>query len=225
MEYEVTDIVRDVRTVMDRNSNTPFLPDDTDADGEATEYAGTLKLDELIERNLTAAARVALLNAPLQNIGEGVEMAMPKGGIQWESQPGYGMGAIQLPDDYLRLVTFQMTDWSRPVCEAITIDSPQYAMQRSRFPGVKGCPERPVVAVVTYPVGLCLEFYSCRGGAKVAVKRARYLPTPEINNEKITLPERCYDGIVYLTASVVSGLRGDNDAASALGNLSKELLK
>lgn len=208
---------------MDRNGYSPFLTDDTDEESLAADYAGTLKIDDLIKRNIVPAARIVLLNAPLQNVGNGEKM--PIDGLQWESQQGFGMGFIPVPDDFLRLISFQMTDWSRAANETLTEDSPQYAMQRSRFAGMRGCPERPVVALVQYPAGTMLEFFSCRGGARVAVKRAQYLPTPTIKSGKITLPEKCYEGIVYLTASSVCAMRGDNDAASALGNLSKELLK
>ncbi len=217
MEYTTSQICADVRKVMDRN--------ETSAQEETmlTEDGNTLTLDGLITSMVLRAARSVLLNAPLRLVGEGKALETD---VQWEAQPGYGMGFTMLPDDYLRLVTFQMTDWERPAVNAITADDTLYAQQRSRFPGMRGCPQRPIVAVVAYPAGMALEFFSCKGGEKVAVKRARYLAEPAIDkNNKIELPSKCYDGIVFLTASLVCAVLKESDLSAALGNTAKELLQ
>lgn len=217
MEYGLKQIESDVRLALDRNkSGDNFLLEETT----------TLTLDDLIDGRIELAARSVLLNAPLHLIGEG--KALPTD-VRWESQPGYGMGFIMLPTDYLRLVTFQMTDWERPVTEPITEENPLYARQRSRYPGVRGCPQRPVVAIATYPSGMALEFFSCRGGEKVSVRRARYIPMPRIETgedglKKIELPHKCYEGIIYTTAAMVCAVLKE-DIASVLSETANQLLK
>ena len=214
MLYGLDKIEKDVRIALDRNKMSEELI--------TGEIAEALTLDDLIDERLEKAARVVLLNAPLHLIGSG--KVLPTDEIRWKSQPGYGMGTILLPSDYLRLVTFQMTDWERAVTQPITEESPVYARQHSRYPGMRGCPQRPVVALVTYPAGLALEFFSCRGGEKVAVKRARYLAIPLLDQGNIELPEKCYDGIVYTTAAMVCALLKENELAQSLGETAKQLL-
>ena len=216
MEYTASQICTDVRRVMDRNETSA-------QETLLTEDNNTLTLDDLITDCVLRAARVTLLNAPLKLVGEGKTLDTD---IHWESQPGFGMGFTMLPDDFLRLVTFQMTDWERPAVNTITAEDTLYSQQRSRYPGMRGCPQRPIVAVVSYPAGMALELFSCRGGEKVAVRRAQYLSEPTFDkNNKIELPTKCYDCIVYLTASLVCGVLKDNDLSVALGNTAKELLQ
>lgn len=217
MRYDLKQIEKDVRLVLDRNKAADSLLD---------EETTTLTLNDIIDGRIELAARTVLLNAPLHLIGEGKELPVD---VNWESQPGYGMGFIMLPSDYLRLVTFQMTDWESPVTEPITEENPLYARQRSRYPGVRGCPQRPVVAIASYPSGMALEFFSCQGGEKVAVRRARYIAIPQIeeeeNNEKtIDLPPKCYDGIVFTTAAMACAVLKD-DLAAVISKTANQLLK
>jgi hypothetical protein len=76
---------------------------------------------------------------------------------------------------------------------------------------------------------MALEFFSCRGGEKVAVRRARYIAIPQIeegeNNEKtIDLPPKCYDGIVFTTAAMVCAVLKD-DLAAVISETANQLLK
>ena len=132
-----------------------------------------------------------------------------------------------LPKDFLRLVSFQMSDWSRAVTVAITDDNPLYSLQSSRFPGIRGCPQNPVVALVQYSDGLALEFYSCTMGDNVTVKKGLYVPIPKINKEpnEITICEKLKAAIVYYTAYLTALTVGNNDLATTLLNTSKDLMQ
>ena len=143
--------------------------------------------------------------------------------IGWDGQPGYGAGYIHLPDDFMRLVCFQMSDWDYALTMAITEDSPQYQMQRSRFGGVRGNPQKPVVAITSQPIGLVLEFFSCYSGEDAYVKKARYIPVPRVRNGKIELCEKLKPAIVYYTAYLSALSMGEGDAAAALLSTAREL--
>jgi len=205
MEYLVEDIVRDVKVCLDENVDSTALALLGDAD--------TLTLDDIIESKIADAARLVESGAAHHLLDRGEPFG---DNIWWQQAPGYGMGMIQLPDDFLRLVTYRMSDWAMPVTEAITEEDPRYAMQSSRYGGVRGNPWRPVVAIVQHPTGLMLEFYTCQAGAGVVINAARYIPMPRISGGKIKVCEKLYRAIIYRTASLTALALKDGDAAAAM---------
>ena len=180
----------------------------------------TLKLDEIIESKVVDAAMVIEQNAPAYMLDSGKAFGES---IGWDGQPGYGAGYIHLSDDFMRLVCFQMSDWDYAATLAITEDSPQYQMQRSRFAGVRGNPQKPVVAITSQPIGLVLEFFSCYSGENAFIKKARYIPIPRIKNGKIDLCEKLRRAVVYYTAYLAALSLGNGDAAAAMLATAREL--
>lgn len=213
MEYLLSDLARDVRVALDHNNSSASLSGLRDVD--------TLTLDEIILSKIELAARLIEIAAPSYMVGPGEPFG---DSIGWDSEPGYGSGFVMLPRDFLRLVSFKMSDWSMAATVAITEDDPLYAHQRSRYPGVRGCPQRPIVAVVQRPVGLVLEFYSCTGGPDVYITRGRYLPVPKAVNGSIDLPELLKDAIVYETASLTAMTVEDNDVAAAMHKTAADII-
>ena len=212
MEYNVSDIVQEAKVALDENVDSSALSGFGDVD--------TLKLDEIVESKVVDAARVIESNAPAHLLDSGKAFGES---IGWDGQPGYGAGYIHLPDDFMRLVCFQMSDWDYALTMAITEDSPQYQMQRSRFAGVRGNPQKPVVAITMQPIGLVLEFYSCYSGDSAFIKRARYIPIPRVKNGKIELCEKLKPAIVYYTAYLSALSLGEGDAAAAMLATAREL--
>lgn len=215
MKFRVDELTKDVRVALDQNMTSDALM--------ALEDIDTLSLEEIIKSKLEDAARFIEGESPvylLDGIGEPFA-----GSIGWEAQTGIGPGYILLPEDFLRLISFQMSDWSVQVTQAIPEDSPLYMMQRSRFPGIRGCPQKPVVAITNRAGGLVLEFYSCSAGPDVHVKRARYLPIPKIEDGMIDLCPRLRSSIVYYTAYMTSLSLQAADMAAALLSISKDLMR
>lgn len=212
MEYNVSDIIREAKVALDENVDSSALSGLGDVD--------TLKLDEIVESKVVDAARIIESNAPTHLLDSGKAFGES---IGWDGQPGYGGGYIHLPDDFMRLVCYQMSDWDYAVTLAITEDSPQYQMQRSRFGGVRGNPQKPVVAITSQPIGLVLEFFSCYSGDNAFIKKARYIPIPRIKNGKIDLCEKLRRAVVYYTAYLAALSLGNGDAAAAMLATAKEL--
>jgi len=212
MEYNVSDIVQEAKVALDENVSSAALSGLGDVD--------TLKLDEIVESKVVDAAMVIEQNAPAYMLDSGRAFG---DNIAWESQAGYGAGHVHLPDDFLRLVTYQMTDWSYAVTEAITETDPMYQLQHSRYAGVRGNPQKPVVAIVQEPSGLVLEFFCCYSGSSAHIKRARYIPIPKIRNNKIDICEKLRRAVVYYTAYLAALSLGDGDVASAMLATAKEL--
>jgi len=213
-KYSLDELKRRVRIALDQNMVNSQLAQLGDID--------TLSLDDIIAEELPVAARIVENSAPAHLLDGGKDFS---GSCGWHGAVGYGSGFIALPKDFMRLVSFKMSDWSFAVSEAISEDSPLYEVQHSRYPGIRGNPQRPVVAIVTQPVGQVLEFFSCTAGKNVYVKRARYIPFPRVDGAKMELCEKLMDAVVYQTAANVALSIGNADAATGLGAKVKKLLE
>lgn len=214
MIYPVNGLQREIRVAIDQNMVSIPLSNLGDID--------TLSLDDIIRSNIVDAVRVVEMNAPIRILGEGVPFGES---IGWKSEVGIGCGYIHLPEDFMRLVSFQMSDWSRAVTMAIGEESPLYEIQTSRYPGIRGCPQKPVVAITQQPIGLVLEFYSCTSGEGVYVKRARYIPFPKIENEKIEFCDKIKPAVVHYAAYLTAMSVKDEDLAKSMLSISKDLMK
>lgn len=212
MEYPVEQLVREAKIAIDENVSSEALTALGDLD--------TLTLDEILLSKVEDAARLVEEGAAHYLLDAGKPFGES---VEWESQDGYGAGKVNLPSDFMRLVTFRMSDWYKPVTEAITEDHPLYGQQSSRYLGVRGNPERPVVAITHGAAGQVLEFYSCSAGPGVRVSVARYLPIPTIKESGIDLCPKLQRAVVYRMASMACAIVGHSELAALLLGTSNEL--
>lgn len=209
MIYKLQRIVRDVRIAIDENKTSEQLIADEDID--------TLSLEEIVRSKIVEAVRRVVTEAPTHLLDGGEPFG---DAIFWRSQCS---GWTLLPDDFMRLVIFKMSDWERPVYEPITAADPQYQLQFSRYKGLRGNPQKPVVAIVSRSEGRALELFSCKSQS-ATVEQAVYIPLPKVDCDGgINIPERCYMSVVYETASLVLATIG-NALSSTMSELSKQLL-
>lgn len=213
MEYSVQDIIKDVRKALDENEvNMSFIED-----------VYTLSLDAIIEQKIPDAVRSVTGAAPSRLLDGGVAFATM---LNWDSgAAGKGMGYTSLPDDFMRLVVFQMNDWRRPVVEPIEDTDPVYFLQKSKFPGIRGGIDKPVCAITTYATGKVFEFYSCVGGNSSAVKVARYLPFPSIKDRAIDICKHLYTPVIYYIAGLVSCTYKEKEHGDVLFAIANDYLK
>ena len=210
MIYQVDSIVGDVRVCLDQNMVSDALLATGDID--------TLSLDEIIRSKVREAVRRVHSEAPFHLLEEGHNFG---DNLYWGDQCS---GWVLLPHDFMRLVVFEMSDWERPVFEAITPADASYALQRSRFKGIRGTAQRPVCAIATRGEGKVLEFYSCKS-EEATVSRAVYIPYPEIADGGIDICERCYDAVVYTVAGLTLLSCGEVEKATSLFELAKTYLQ
>lgn len=212
--YPHDDIRKAVRIAIDQNTNDGTLVLLGDPE--------TLTLDEIISSNMERGARLILNNAPHHLLGRGEPLPTP---IEWESAVGYGSGFFQLPDDFLRLITFRMSDWDYAVHTPILDTDPEYRKLRSRYRGISGNPQHPKVALSERDAGLYLEFYTCTEGSTVSCINARYLPVPKITNGVLRLPEKLYDAIIYNIAALTAQTFLSEEQATLLSHTAKSLME
>lgn len=211
--YHYDRISADVRGAIDRNMRSAPLAEIGDVD--------TLSLDGIIRSKIVEAIKRVHSEAPVHLLDGGYSFA---DNIYWNKDGRKGSGWILLPENFMRLVVFQMNDWLRPVFQAIMADDTEYALQSSRFPGIRGTPQKPVCAVSVRPEGRVLEFYSCRS-EDAKISRAVYIPYPHPDRlGKIEICRRCYDAVVYTVAALAMTTLGDGDRSAAFSELSKSAL-
>lgn len=209
MIVQAEKMAKDVRIAVDMNhDSTPLLLED-DID--------TISFNDIIYAKLTDAVRMVEMEAPLHLLEQGHQFGE---NIVWSDG---GKGWLILPDDFMRLVVFKMSDWHHSVSEAITQDDPKYSRQWSKWKGVCGNPEKPVVAIVNRAEGNVLEFFSCNDDT-ATVEQAVYIPLPRIDLDGgIDVSEKCYKAAVYRAGALALSSIGDQ-LATTMVELSKSLL-
>ena len=133
-----------------------------------------LSLRTLIIAHAEGSVAAAIMETPREQLDDfstfGRDVAFTTGGA----------GYVMLPDDFLRLVSFRMSDWSRSVTEAAAEDSFTARLQTSPWTPLHGRPHRPVCVLRQRGVGRVLDFYTCRS-AEATVEEGIYIARPRIS--------------------------------------------
>lgn len=247
--YDISELVYEVKTVLDRNRVSDGLVDAGDIE--------TLTQNEIVQSKILDAARIIESKAPTDMLDGGTTITLAaatdsntdsgdtdgnntddsgsaddnntdSGGtdsskivVQWTKKGSRYVGVLSLPTDFLRLITIQMSDWERPA-RIISEDDAEYLLQSSRWSGVSGNPQKPVAAIVQGTSGTTLELYSCASKG-ATIKRGRYLKVPSISKGKIELCPLLKDAVVYMAGYLVCITLGDTQTASGLIQVAYEL--
>lgn len=211
MIFKVSDIIREVRICIDQNKTSEALFDEGDIE--------TLALDDIIRQKIPEAVRRVHTDAPTYLLEEGFNFG---DAVYWgDKESGY----VLLPDDFMRLIMFRMSDWERTVYTAISTEDEEYEKMSSRFKGIRGTAQRPVCVIALRPEGKALEFYSCKS-EMAQVSKATYLPYPKVDEDGgIDICERCLTAVIYTTAALVLNTYGEMQKVSALSELAKTALQ
>jgi len=122
---------------------------------------------------------------------------------------GDKIGYIQLPDNFLRLISLKMTDWEREVNFAITTYDPLYALQRNKY--VRGGISKPVIAyswrVISDASKRVLEYYSVDENHTIE----KFLYVPETVAEEVQ--SNLVDAMTWFCAGMVLQIIGMGEAS------------
>lgn len=209
VEYAVSDLVKEVKVLLNRNQESAGLlaPDDSD----------TLSQAELIESKIVDAARIILSDAP-EDMVEGTACTNE---VTWtDSNGGYYVGKMVLPTDMLRILSVKAEDWNRPAT-IISESDDAYKYQNCKY-GVRGNPERPIAAIVHTANGKSIELYTSK--KQNATLAFIYVQVPSITTEqKISLPSVLKDSILYMAGYLTCISLGDTDTASKFIGVARKL--
>ena len=214
MTCDVNELKKDIRIALDRDGRSqPLIEGDVDS----------LAVDDIIESKIEEAARIVEMAAPLHRLESGKAFGES---IAWMAQEkGRGGGYVVLPQDFMRLLSFRMSDWTESVTEAINEQNPKYRLMGSRYAGIRGNAQKPVVAIVQYPIGNVLEFYGSEQGRDAYIRHARYMPVPKIENGTIEISSMVKQAVVYCAASMTAATLNETALAELLLNQSKEMMQ
>lgn len=208
VEYAVSDLVKDVKVLLDRNQESAGLLAPSDSD--------TLSQAELIESKIVDAARIILSEAP-EDMVEGTACTNE---VTWTDSNGYYVGKMVLPTDMLRILSVKAEGCNRPA-EIISESDDAYKYQNCKY-GVRGNPERPIGAIVHTANGKSIELYTST--KKDATLAFIYVQIPSITTEqKISLPSVLKDSILYMAGYLTCVSLGDTDTASGFLGVARKL--
>lgn len=206
--YAVSELVKGVKVLLDRNQESAGLLTPTDSD--------TLSQGELIQSKIVDAARIILKDSPASMLDgktfDGLNTA-------WAETNGAYVGTVYLPSDMIRLLNVKASDWNRSA-EIITEEDDAYKIQCSRF-GVRGNPERPIAALIHNSGNRYLELFTSK--SNTATVSLTYVGMPFISEGNIDLPETLKDSIVYMAGYLTCISLGDTDTASGLLGVARKL--
>ena len=206
--YAVSDLVKEVKVLLDRNQESAGLLAPSDSD--------TLSQAELIESKIVDAARIILSDAP----EDMVEGTLCTNSVTWTDSNGYYVGEMVLPDDMLRILSVKVEGWNRPA-EIISESDDAYKYQNCKY-GVRGNPERPIAAIVHTDNGKSIELYTSKKND--ATLAFIYVQVPSITTEqKISLPSVLKDSILYMAGYLTCISLGDTDTASGFLGVARKL--
>lgn len=208
VEYAVSDLVKEVKVLLDRNQESAGLLAPSDSD--------TLSQAELIESKIVDAARIILSDAP-EDMVEGTSCT---NAVTWTDSNGYYVGNMILPTDMLRILSVKAEGWNRPA-EIISESDDAYKFQNCKY-GVRGNPERPVAAIVHTANGKSIELYTSK--KQDATLEFIYVQIPSVTTEqKISLPSVLKDAILYMAGYLTCISLGDTDTASVFLGVARKL--
>ena len=195
--YNVANIIREVRILIDDSTQTSADLQELGIESDLT-YNET---DELIRKSLLEAIRVE------HNLVDAAYV-MGKEDNPTPENTSNGTGTLQMPDDFLRLLSVKMGGWLRPCTDIIGINDPRYNLQHNKYS--RGNRRYPVVAIS----GNQIEYYSVPDGVTHTCEYIRYLPIPIVSASTIETEELLYNRIVTRTAALTLVTLKDDLASS-----------
>ena len=206
--YAVSELVKEVKVLLDRNQETSGLLTPTDTD--------TLSQGELIQSKIVDAARIILKDAPASMLDGKTFNEL---NTAWAESNGAYVGTVYLPSDMIRLINVKASDWNRSA-EIITEEDDAYKIQCNRF-GVRGNHERPIAALIHNSGNRYLELFT--SNSNTATVSLTYVGMPSIREGNIDLPETLKDSIVYMAGYLTCISLGDTDTASGFLGVARKL--
>lgn len=179
------DIISKVKAIMNEigeETNASLLDEDT------------IKIEQYIESCIGDALSLVILNS--------TRPVNPKKCNTSATSNGDGTGYVVLPDDFVKLIAFKMSDWKRAVSKTFPLDSEKAKEQANVYS--RGTKSKPVCVLSYSPDGKkIIEYYSTSAtspSVSVFVYEASYDGSSGIN---IGSSDPAYYALCYMTASLV----------------------
>jgi len=200
MSYAVSDVVSEILILMDESGidRASFLSNEDSSTNLVT----------IVKTCLKQAYRSCLLTADTSLL-DGSVYDTSAVTVTKKAIGSYYAGCLDLPADFLRLVVFKMSDWSRGVKELLNETSQGYSMQQDSFSC--GTMERPTAALVHSATGKRqLEYFTSSEAATIS--KFIYLKEPCIT-DTIEISDKIkyslYNYTIYMVLSAYRDSRAE----------------
>lgn len=171
--------------------------------------------DTMIDGVLDESTLEVLLNAPLIRLH-------PTDGSSSTITPNstdVKVGVIQLPNDFVRMVCLQMSDWAEPLYDIAIAGTP--VANRQKNPYLRGGVAKPVAVLSHHSNGYSLSYYSTKSSTH-SIKRLDYIA--ECSAEELE-GSMNIDAMCWIAASKVLSIAQDMNAATAAMERAKGFLR
>lgn len=210
MNVTEAQIITDVRAAIDENTTAAALSG-YDSD--------TLEMEDIIRSKIVDGINAVRRQCPISFLEPTRVASGEAWPIRWIDTEKC-IGELLLPDDYLRLILFKMSDWSHGVSQHITPDDALYGQQFSRWQGVRGNATNPVVAIsVSDETGRgVIQFFSSTSTGASAVMV--YVQRCEANGDgTYAIEKRVYRAAVLKIAALVAATYQSVDLMNLMNTL------
>lgn len=215
-------IINDVRVAMDENTAITAF---TDSDGTVID-TDTLEMEEIIKSKIADGVNAVRKVAPLSMLDLTRKASGTDWPVKWIDEDKC-IGEVDIPEDYLRLVMFKMSDWAHAATTPIAADTALYHQQFSECKGVRGNPSRPNIAIAadTTTGKDVIQFFSC--DSTEATAELTYIKrftgsTGSAGSYEIEAP--IYRAVVLKVASLVAATYANGDLMNLLNQMAQEAL-
>lgn len=225
MQVTESTIISDVRVAMDENTAITAF---TDGDGTALD-TDTLEMEEIIRSKIADGVNAVRKAAPLSMLDLTRKASGDDWPVTWIDE-NKCIGEVELPDDYLRLVMFKMSDWAHAATTPIAADTALYHQQFSEWKGVRGNPSRPNIAIAadTATGKDVIQFFSCDSTEATAeltyIKRCTGSTGSSGNIGSYEIEKPIYRAVVLKVASLVAATYANGDLMNLLSQMAQEAL-
>lgn len=187
-----TEIIRKIKAKMEEI--TPF------DDGLMVLDPGVKPIESYIDEMLQPALDRLLMICPLHLTKE---TALPYTGLTTRTDNNKLIGLLPIPDDFIRIHTFKMNTWERPVHRTTSTENPEYILQLN--PYTRGGNSKPVIVKKEK-----LEIYTYSTGATVEI--SLYVKKVDVNDTQIDIKDKLINPLIALTASMVYAIFGSKQS-------------
>ena len=210
-DFNLTYIRQHVRNILDQNMTTDGMVGFGDAD--------TLELDEVIDEQVCAGARLIELAAPIEMLGKGFPGKSNVSIIKC----GPPINLYGLPSNFLREVYFKMSTWEVGITSFSDVGSKDYFMLHSSNAGLVLSSRRPVAILVpSSSHQYNLEVYAIDG--KSLLEEFLFIPEPSISKANtVSLCDKLEKPVLYAIASLVANSFGAVQQSMNLMSTAKAL--
>ena len=178
---------------------------------EAVLQTDSIGIDRYIRAKMPEAIRLVLMS-----VSPGmVEAASFDSGLLPQKNQD-GSGKVLLPGNWMKMVSFKMKGWNRPVTEFLAEEDPLAARQQNLF--LRGGSNKPVCVVGHTSEGsLALFYYSLPAYVRVhEIEQALYLPEPQESDGGYDFPRQLMPEVCYMCAALVYDILGRPDMSAIM---------